>query len=301
MAFSENLQFLRAREGLTQEQLAERLEVSRQSVSKWEGGQSFPEMDTILRLCDMFRVSMDTLLRGDTQAEALSDTAGYDRFMNDFTWKISLSIGAILVGAAVMSLMEGLGVPWMLYGGLFFTIVAAAVTVMVASGIQYENFRKRHPVIPDFYPEEERYAFHDRFVWYIAGAVGSIILGVALCAMAFYFLPEREPYETFVGAGLLLVVSLAVTVMVWAGMTEEKYKIEKYNRTNQREFHPTEGEKRRDDRIERACGVIMVLAAAAYVTMGLTMDLWKTAWWVFPVGLILCGVVHVAFGPREED
>ena len=124
-------------------QLAERLEVSRQSVSKWEGGQSFPEMDTILRLCDMFRVSMDTLLRGDAQAEALSDTAGYDRFMNGFTWKISLSIGAILVGAAVMSLMEGLGVPWMLYGGLFFTIVAAAVTVMVASGIQYDNFRKR--------------------------------------------------------------------------------------------------------------------------------------------------------------
>ena len=40
MAFSENLQFLRAREGLTQEQLAERLEVSRQSVSKWEGGGS---------------------------------------------------------------------------------------------------------------------------------------------------------------------------------------------------------------------------------------------------------------------
>lgn len=105
-------------------------------------------MDTILRLCDMFSVSLDTLLRGDAQAEALSDTAGYDRFMDRFAWKISLSIGAILLGAAVMSLLEGLGVPWMLYGGLFFTIVAAAVTVMVASGIQYDNFRKRHPVIP---------------------------------------------------------------------------------------------------------------------------------------------------------
>ena len=40
MAFSENLQFLRTRDNLTQEQLAERLEVSRQSVSKWEGGVS---------------------------------------------------------------------------------------------------------------------------------------------------------------------------------------------------------------------------------------------------------------------
>lgn len=301
MAFSENLQYLRARDNLTQEQLAERLNVSRQSVSKWEGGQSFPEMDTILGLCDMFSVSLDTLLRGDARAEALADTAGYDRFMDRFAWKISLSIGAILLGAAAMSLLEGLGVPDMLYGGLFLTVTAIAVTVLVASGIQYDNFRKRHPVIPDFYAPEERHAFHDRCVWYIAGAVGAIILGVALCAMAVYLLPEGEPYETFVGAGLLLVVAAATTVMIWAGMTEEKYKIEKYNRTNQRAFSPTEGEKKRDDRIERACGVIMVLTAAAYVTMGLTRDLWGTAWWVFPVGLLLCAVVHVAFGPREED
>ena len=48
MAFSDNLQHLRARESLTQEQLAERLDVSRQSVSKWESNLSFPEMDTIL-------------------------------------------------------------------------------------------------------------------------------------------------------------------------------------------------------------------------------------------------------------
>lgn len=301
MAFSENLQYLRTRDGLTQEQLAERLDVSRQSVSKWESGQSFPEMDTILRLCDMFSVSLDTLLRRDAQAEALADTAGYDHFMNRFAWKISLSIGAIILAVALCALLEGLHVPAMLYGGLFLAVVAAAVTVMVASGIQYDNFCKRHPVIPDFYVVEEREAFHDRFVWYIAGSIGAIILAVALCALAFVFLPEREPHETLVGAGLLLVVAASVTTMVWAGITEDKYKIEKYNRTNQRELYPTEGEKKRSDRIERACGVIMVLAAAIYVTLGLTMDLWKTTWWVFPVGFILCGVVHVAFGPREED
>lgn len=258
-------------------------------------------MDTILRLCDMFSVSLDTLLRGDARAEALADTAGYDHFMNRFAWKISLSIGAIILAVALCALLEGLGVQELIFGALLIAVVAAAVTVMVASGIQYDNFCKRHPVIPDFYTAEERYAFHDRFVWYIAGSIGTIILAVALCALAFVFLPEREPYETFVGAGLLLVVTFAVTVMIWAGMTEEKYKIEKYNRANQRSLCPTEGEKKRDDRIERACGVIMVLAVAAYVTMGLTMDLWKTAWWVFPVGFILCGVVHVAFGPREED
>ena len=49
MAFSDNLQFIRAQAGVTQEQLAEQLDVSRQSVSKWESGASFPEMDTLLR------------------------------------------------------------------------------------------------------------------------------------------------------------------------------------------------------------------------------------------------------------
>ena len=122
MAFSENLQYLRTRDNLTQEQLAERLEVSRQSVSKWEGGQSFPEMDTILRLCDMFSVSLDTLLRGDAQAEALSDTAGYDRFMSRFALQISLSIGAIILAVALCALLEGLGVQELAFGALLIAV-----------------------------------------------------------------------------------------------------------------------------------------------------------------------------------
>ena len=67
MSFSENLQFLRAQAGITQEQLAEELDVSRQSVSKWEGAQSFPEMDTLLRICGLYDVNLDTLLRGSVE------------------------------------------------------------------------------------------------------------------------------------------------------------------------------------------------------------------------------------------
>ena len=301
MAFPDNLQFLRTRQGLTQEQLAEILEVSRQSVSKWESGQSFPEMDTILKLCELFHISLDTFLRGDAARETQEDTAGYDQFMNRFARKISLSIGGIIAGAALCALMEGLGVAEMLYGALMLAIVAAAVTVMVASGIQYGNFCKRHPMISDFYTQQQRDSFHDRFVWYIAGSVGAIILSVALIAMAFHFLPEQEPYETLLGGGMLLVVAAAVTVMVWAGITEEKYKIDKYNRTNQRELHPTEEEKKQNERTGRTCGVIMTLATAVYLFFGFTRDAWGTAWWVFPVGGVLCGVAYIILGPSDEN
>ena len=60
MTFGENLQFLRKRANMTQEDLAEKMEVSRQSVSKWESNVSYPETDAILRLCSLFHCDMDT-------------------------------------------------------------------------------------------------------------------------------------------------------------------------------------------------------------------------------------------------
>ena len=258
-------------------------------------------MDTILKLCDLFQVSMDTLLRGNAEQEALADTAGYDRFMNSFGWKISLSIGGIILGGALMPLLSGLQVPGALCGVLMLLIVTVAVVVLVASGIQHENFRKRHPTIPDFYSQEERERFHDRMVFYVSGAIGAILLGVTLTALAFFVLPEREPYESYVASGFLAIIAVSVTVLVWAGMREEKYQVDKYNRNNQREFFPSAEDKQRNQRADRICGVVMLLATAAYVGLGLSMDLWGKVWWLFPVGGILCGVVQIAIGPSEEE
>ena len=63
MDFSEKLLTLRKSRDLTQEQLAERLDVSRQSISKWESGQAMPELDKIIALSDIFEVTTDYLLR----------------------------------------------------------------------------------------------------------------------------------------------------------------------------------------------------------------------------------------------
>ena len=78
MSFGENLQFYRKRKNITQEQLAEQLGVSRQTVSKWESDSSYPEMEKILQLCDLFECSMDILIRGDAQESLREDTADSD-------------------------------------------------------------------------------------------------------------------------------------------------------------------------------------------------------------------------------
>lgn len=66
MSFGQNIQFLRKmHKGMTQEELAEKMGVSRQTVSKWELDATYPEMDKVVELCKLFSCSMDKLVRED--------------------------------------------------------------------------------------------------------------------------------------------------------------------------------------------------------------------------------------------
>src|SRR5699024_8432006 len=64
---NEKLQSLRKEKGLSQEELANLLEVSRQAVSKWESGQTYPEMDKLLSLCKIFGCTLDELTNDDVK------------------------------------------------------------------------------------------------------------------------------------------------------------------------------------------------------------------------------------------
>ena len=64
MKFNEKLIELRRREGLSQEELGYKLNVTRQTVSKWELGQTTPEMDKLVELSKLFNISIDELING---------------------------------------------------------------------------------------------------------------------------------------------------------------------------------------------------------------------------------------------
>lgn len=69
MTFGNRLYELRKSFGLSQEELAELLDVSRQSVSKWESDKGYPEMTRLIFLSDYFGVSLDYLMRGEEKEE----------------------------------------------------------------------------------------------------------------------------------------------------------------------------------------------------------------------------------------
>ena len=72
MSFRTNLQYLRAERHMTQEQLAMLLGVSRQSVTKWEAEKSYPEMDKLIKMCQIFECSLDDLVTGDVSGRGVS-------------------------------------------------------------------------------------------------------------------------------------------------------------------------------------------------------------------------------------
>ena len=83
---AENLKKIRKENNLSQEQLAEKLGVSRQSVSKWEAGQAYPEMDKVLQICKLFDLNMDELFNQDVKEvnEVKESKANVNRFIDDF-------------------------------------------------------------------------------------------------------------------------------------------------------------------------------------------------------------------------
>lgn len=74
MTFGERLYQLRKDKNLSQEDLAERLEVSRQSISRWENGSATPDFEKTVRLSEIFETSTDYLLKGNTAASKAPDT-----------------------------------------------------------------------------------------------------------------------------------------------------------------------------------------------------------------------------------
>lgn len=78
MALSEKLYTLRKKSGLSQEQLAEHLGVSRQAISKWESGQSVPESDKLIIISNYFKVSLDYLLKEDAEQQVIPNVSQAD-------------------------------------------------------------------------------------------------------------------------------------------------------------------------------------------------------------------------------
>lgn len=83
MKFQDKLQALRKQKNISQEKLADVLGISRQAVAKWEVGQSYPDMNNLLTLSDYFKVSIDKLVKDNTDENCLYEISGQSSLVDE--------------------------------------------------------------------------------------------------------------------------------------------------------------------------------------------------------------------------
>lgn len=126
MAFGDRLAAVRRGNGLTQEQFAEQLQVSRQAVSKWESGRGYPEMEKILYICNRYQVSIADLFAEEAPVPAAAVEArpapeqeatplpratlgsAVGAFLTNLSPKNKWLAGAVLVGIGALAGIIGL-------------------------------------------------------------------------------------------------------------------------------------------------------------------------------------------------
>ena len=110
MTLAEKILKLRTARNLSQGDLAEALEVSRQSVSKWETGQSVPDLDKIIKLADLFGVTVDELVReADIPSSGTPEHPNFKNLDFTFPWMadetIWKSLAGLLCALGVLSML----------------------------------------------------------------------------------------------------------------------------------------------------------------------------------------------------
>ncbi|HDR7437740.1 TPA: helix-turn-helix domain-containing protein [Bacillus anthracis] len=129
MFFGDKLKKEREKKGWSQEYLATKIHVSRQSVSKWETGKNYPSIGVIIDLSDLFGITIDELLRsdGELKEKIIQDSKG----STDLNWKSYLltSLG-ILIGIVIASMIKNNGINWI---SISWSAVATAAFLYLIS------------------------------------------------------------------------------------------------------------------------------------------------------------------------
>ena len=320
MSFADNLQYLRKREKITQEELAEQLEVSRQSVSKWETGEAFPETEKLIALCDIFDVNMDDLMRGDLVHSAQEsvektekddkvyvDDIGFCKHMDGFSLKISAGVFMILAGVAFLMTFLGFShIAGEKFVNLFIALglaslflpVAAAVFLFIISGISHSEFVRVHGEAKNYFITAQRAAFNKKFSIGIAVAVSLIIIAATGMVVSFAVLEDvvftssavKDFTYNIIVAAFMLVLSFSVGALCYLGIQHEKYDVEEYNKE-----HIGKNKSKKEKVKDGIQAAIMLTATAVFLLIGFVWNIWHPSWVAFPIGGILCAVVSVIF------
>ncbi len=314
MILADKIIDLRKKAGWSQEELAEKLGVSRQSVSKWEGAQSIPDMNKILQLSELFGVSTDYLLKDsmeaaetvpsqDTDAEdatfvSMEEANAFLSYKAESAPRIALGVLLCILSPIALILLGGaqesgrLAITEMQAAmiGLIVLLlmVAGAVLLFVLTGMKGSKFEYLEKNALDTAYGVSGMV-RERMQREESDHTRSIAVGVVLCVLAaiplFVLLlwrGENEFYGVLGVSAILTLAGIGVHILVKASIPWEGYRM-----------LLEEGDYTRDrKRTNRQyAGIYWCIVTAAYLAVSFLTNRWDMTWIIWPVAAVLFGAV----------
>lgn len=315
MIFSDKIIRLRKKYGWSQEELAERMNVSRQSISKWEGAQSTPDLEKILQLSNLFGVTTDYLLKDEMENEeylsddndagvrrvGLADAGEYLKQRETASVKIAIAtflcifspIPLLILGAASEAKRFGISENAAAMSGLIalLVIVSVAVAIFIQCGLKNAPFAfLDQEIFENEYGvkglvQEKQKAFQNTYARFnIIGTCFCILSPISLFIGAF---TGNDLFTVIMLSVTMLIAGIGVVFFILAGVRMESM----HRLLKEGEYSVTE---RKNNRIKEAISTAYwLLAVAIYLgTSFITAD-WKSTWIIWPVAGVLYATVMV--------
>lgn len=332
MILADKIINLRKKNGWSQEELAEKLGVTRQSISKYEGAQSIPDLDKILKLSEIFGVTTDYLIKDELEEEEYaasqmqeneseSDRSVHKVTMemaNEYLQIIDWSAGKtafatmlcilspiVLLMLGAMSEMPDYHISENAAAGIgicvLIVLIAIAVTIFILCGMKtkkYEYMEKED--IETAYGvsgmvKEKRDAYHSPYVT-------QLVIGITCCICSviplFGTLAVSESDFYMVSAVCMLLTLVAIGTYF---IVRSAAKMNAMNQLLEEEDY-TRQKKHENKKMSGPVTVYWLIATAIYLAWSFTTNDWDRTWIIWPVvGVLFPAFYAIVSGIRKKS
>ena len=280
--FSQNLQKLRSEKNLSQEQLADKIGVSRQTISAWESGKASPELDKITAISKLFSVSIDELV-GEIKTEASNfDKKEYEK---------NYSKIALLRASGIFILFSGIA-----FGAFFFEKgVIAGVGLMISLAISVPLFilakntdelannkliKSKKSLENVFADSEIEFAAKNKILGSIL-LVSLLFIAIAIHQIIVYLTNFGENLANTI---FMLLLGIAVASATYANSIFAKIQ----------NFEDNKAENiKTDEKIGFFAAILMLSLTAIFLIYSFISKDWSSAEILFPIGGIAIGIYAI--------
>ena len=312
MILADKIIRLRKKNNWSQEELAEKMEVSRQAVSKWEGAQTIPDLEKILKLSHLFGVTTDYLLKDEMEDEEFTDESNMSvkrvtlELANEFLeWRrwvsVRIAAGTFLCVFAVIPLLilgaasevSSNNISGNVAGGvglaILFILVAIAVAIFIFCGLKNApfDFIEKEPFETEYgvvgMVKEKQKAYKSTYTKY--NVIGACICVLSPIPLFIGIFTEKDFFSVIMLIITMLLAGIGAVFFIISGVRWASMQ----KLLKEGEFAPQE--KRRSQIKEKVSAIYWLSATAIFLGWSFWTNAWGSTWIVWPIGGVLFAVV----------